>query len=450
VTNICAEFDRLALEKEMMEKFLEHFSLEEDEISVDAAPSTNRFSLDEKREVEHFGLASGLASGEGGSAVIGAGESGMSEPVCKEDWMEVMMDGLPAWVNIKTRQTMRENPLSKHPAVETIGADPAGAHVTPTPITGLKELFDSIYHEGGAYHHRFEDEIQGLAQEHAEQLRAGSSFFDALSVVEIFSSITSAAAPLVEMAQSDEPARSPEIKARDGTGAYDAGAAGMTENPAIDAYQANESAMHTLLQPFVELGSKQLQTLCELHSEDLKRWLSGSGSKSMEVDQLLHFIAPLSGGDDVLPNFGEMSLNEEDVRDHPAYPSTGSSSSSRRGPCFVPNPQECGQQASLQAPARLTIAFLRCANTSTSSSSRRLLVQHTSSSSPSPHLLLLTPPSPHLLLFTPVATLAGLRPTCLSSPSSQRLGNPHLKCQKSPLLPPLLRWELGRAAPRRL
>jgi hypothetical protein len=100
-----------------------------------------------------------------------------------------------------------------------------------------------VYEPNGAYNRLFRHEIHSLSLLHTEQLRTGKSFYDAMMLVCMSSAKSSACAESI------------------------------LANPEGEMYLANERVMLQLLQPFIELGSKQLRGICELHSDSLASWL---------------------------------------------------------------------------------------------------------------------------------------------------------------------------------
>jgi hypothetical protein len=54
------------------------------------------------------------------------------------------------------------------------------------------------------------------------------------------------------------------------------------------SYLANESTITNLLYLFMEVGSGQMQVICQRHSEDLAKWLMGSPSAVDEGGAVLN------------------------------------------------------------------------------------------------------------------------------------------------------------------
>jgi hypothetical protein len=72
---------------------------------------------------------------------------------------------------------------------------------------------------------------------------------------------------------------------------------GNSENA---AYLANERTVNMLLHSFTELGSGQLQVLCERHMEELVQWFGEDGPVVDAEDRMLRAIANENGGTQVI------------------------------------------------------------------------------------------------------------------------------------------------------
>jgi hypothetical protein len=179
---VCAAFDRVALEKVMMESFLQAFSLSEDE-DIDCSLS---------KENDDLGLDAAAAAA-------------MAET---------------AWNTAAAAFNQTPAP-SDTPPVQLSFQGTIEPCLAPN---AQEDLFDSIYSSGGTYCTLFRQEIQVLHERHAEQIRAGKSFYDATVLVGV------------------------------------ATANGQSKAEGA-MYLANEGVMLQLLQPFVELATKQLQVL---------------------------------------------------------------------------------------------------------------------------------------------------------------------------------------------
>jgi hypothetical protein len=72
------------------------------------------------------------------------------------------------------------------------------------------------------------------------------------------------------------------------------------DNSGNAAYLANERTVNMLLHSFTELGSGQLQLLCELHPEELVQWLGEDGPGVDVEERMLRAIANANGGTQVM------------------------------------------------------------------------------------------------------------------------------------------------------
>jgi hypothetical protein len=143
----------------------------------------------------------------------------------------------------------------------------------------VQDLFTSVYTADRVYNMLFRQEIQNLIDANTEQLRIGKSFYDAVMRV----SISSAA--------SKE---------------------GATPNPESEIYLTNEKEIVLLLQPFIELASKQLRGICELHLDELTRWLAlPTSSIALNGQDSMSSSAPGSGGVSSIDRFSSFPLSPQ-------------------------------------------------------------------------------------------------------------------------------------------
>jgi hypothetical protein len=163
--------------------------------------------------------------------------------------------------------------LAPAPALTT-NIEPTSMHtsfpgnIEPYLATSVQDLFDSVYSPGGAYNQFFRQELQTLVHAHTEQLRTGKNFYDAMMLVGISS-------------PDSEPA--------------------LIKTKEVAMYLASEGALLLLLQPFMELASEQLRGICELHSDDILRWLAqsslsdrkGRGRGALQEREIV--LEPLTG-----------------------------------------------------------------------------------------------------------------------------------------------------------
>jgi hypothetical protein len=127
--------------------------------------------------------------------------------------------------------------------------------MTPCLAPTVQHLFDAVYSPGGPYNQRFRHQIQSLCHAHAEQLRKGKKLYDATVLL--------------------------NPRSLTNTSSF----AAYTRHEA-DTYAANEDMMWLqLLQPFAELAAEQLKGICELHFDDLSRWLAVTWDENEEKNE---------------------------------------------------------------------------------------------------------------------------------------------------------------------
>jgi hypothetical protein len=189
--------------------------------------------------------------------------------------------------------------------------------MTPCLATTVQHLFDAVYSPCGPYNQRFRYQIQSLCHAHAEQLRKGKKLYDAtvllnprsLTNTSSFAAYMSASRGVFHGAlQCDGASFSADKDASLNLEKDD-----NTRHEA-DTYAANEDMMWLqLLQPFAELAAEQLKGICELHFDDLSRWLAVTWDENEEkierVGSAQHDVTPNLTISDEAATFGNQTPN---------------------------------------------------------------------------------------------------------------------------------------------
>jgi hypothetical protein len=247
-------FDRIAHERALMTEVLEIFSVESP-----SGGGVRRLGGAAAGGAGGGGAAAARGAG-GGAAGAGAGAAGAGAGgACSgEDSGE---DGEGGWNFGGHKRTNR-----------TFGPGLVGPAMTTCLATTVQHLFDAVYSPGGAYNQTFRQQIQSLRHTHAEQLLKGKKLYDVALLLNPTSfSHTSSFAAYMSASRGvfrrvggyvsldfNDPTRSE----------------GDNTSLEADMHAANEDVWLQLLQPFLELALKQLKGVCELHFDDLSKWLA--------------------------------------------------------------------------------------------------------------------------------------------------------------------------------
>jgi hypothetical protein len=162
----------------------------------------------------------------------------------------------------------------------------------PCLATTVQHLFDAVYSPGGPYNQRFRHQIQSLCHTHAEQLRKGKKLYDAT-------------------------ARLDSRGVFHGTLQRDSASFSAEKDASLDlekdgnTLEADDMWLE-LLQPFVELASEQLKGICELHFDDLSRWLAVTWDGNEDSDLRSRFgTTPTLGGRLGSPHMPNLTITDE-------------------------------------------------------------------------------------------------------------------------------------------
>jgi hypothetical protein len=130
-----------------------------------------------------------------------------------------------------------------------VGAFAFPCNIAPWLATTVQHLFDACYGPPGAYMSTFRQQICMLRSVHADKLSKAKQVFDAIMLVGISASASAQEAGVPRFASDYE------------------------HNLEDQLYLANEEVVYQLLEPFAELAETHLTSICELHFDDLARWL---------------------------------------------------------------------------------------------------------------------------------------------------------------------------------